>query len=121
MRCSVWSSDVCSSDLLLEWDTEGVILAMLKKNSGGQRLPPNLPREDFYALPSNPGVYYFRDRGGKVIYVGKAVNLRKRVASHFTGHNPHPQRQHFLRNRSEERRVGQECVSTCRSRWSPDQ
>lgn len=83
---------------LLEWDTEGVIPEMLKKNSGEQRLPPNLPKEDFEALPSCPGVYYFRDRGGKVIYVGKAVNLKKRVASHFTGHNPNPQRQHFLRN-----------------------
>ncbi|QEC53009.1 DNA polymerase-3 subunit epsilon [Anseongella ginsenosidimutans] len=83
---------------LLQWDTEGVLPAMLKKNSGEQRLPPNLPQEDFDALPSCPGVYYFRDRGGKVIYVGKAVNLKKRVASHFTGHNPNPQRQHFLRN-----------------------
>src|SRR3546814_11120101 len=26
----------------------------------------------------------------------------------------------FLKKRSEERRVGKECVSTCRSRWSPD-
>lgn len=83
---------------LLEWDTEGVIPEMLKKNSGEQRLPPNLPKEDFEALPACPGVYYFRDRGGKVIYVGKAVNIKKRVASHFTGHNPNPQRQHFLRN-----------------------
>src|SRR3546814_1402727 len=29
------------------------------------------------------------------------------------------QRSHLLKRRSEERRVGQECVSTCRSRWSP--
>lgn len=82
---------------LLEWDTEGVIPAMLRKNSGEQRLPPNLPKEDFEGLPSCPGVYYFRDKGGKVVYVGKAVNIKKRVASHFTGHNPNPQRQHFLR------------------------
>jgi excinuclease ABC subunit C len=35
-------------------------------------------------LPDQPGVYLFRDRAGKVIYVGKAKSIRKRVASHFT-------------------------------------
>lgn len=80
------------------WDEQGHIGDMLKKTSKEQALPPNLPREDFEALPSCPGVYYFRNKAGKVIYVGKATNLRKRVSSHFTGHNPNPQRQNFLRN-----------------------
>ena len=35
------------------------------------------------ALPDQPGVYLFRDRSGRVIYVGKAISIRKRVASHF--------------------------------------
>src|SRR3954453_7545255 len=35
-------------------------------------------------LPDGPGVYLFRDARGKVIYVGKAKSIRKRVASHFT-------------------------------------
>lgn len=83
---------------LYEWDTEGHITEMLKKTSKEQALPPNLPREDFDALPSCPGVYYFRNKAGKVIYVGKAAHIRKRVSSHFTGHNPNPQRQNFLRN-----------------------
>jgi len=83
---------------LLEWDTEGAIRGMLKKTSAEQRLPPNLPPEDFDALPERPGVYYFGDQTGKVIYVGKAVNLKKRVASHFSGHNINPQRQNFLRH-----------------------
>ena len=30
-------------------------------------------------LPRKPGVYLFRDRGGRVLYVGKATNLRARV------------------------------------------
>lgn len=81
---------------LLEWDSEGIIPAMLKKGSKEQQLPPNLPREDFEALPNMPGVYYFRNDKGKVIYVGKAKDIRKRVTQHFTGHNPNPQRQHFL-------------------------
>jgi excinuclease ABC subunit C len=35
------------------------------------------------ALPDQPGVYLFRDADGRVIYVGKARSIRKRVASHF--------------------------------------
>jgi excinuclease ABC subunit C len=35
-------------------------------------------------LPDEPGVYLFRDSGGRVIYVGKAKSIRKRVASHFS-------------------------------------
>ncbi len=34
-------------------------------------------------LPDQPGVYLFRNRAGRVIYVGKAISVRKRVASHF--------------------------------------
>ena len=36
------------------------------------------------ALPDQPGVYLFRDARGRVIYVGKAKSVRKRVASHFS-------------------------------------
>jgi excinuclease ABC subunit C len=36
------------------------------------------------ALPDQPGVYLFRDGHGRVIYVGKAKSVRKRVASHFS-------------------------------------
>ena len=35
-------------------------------------------------LPRAPGVYLFRDRGGRVLYVGKATNLRSRVRSYFS-------------------------------------
>ncbi len=35
-------------------------------------------------LPRAPGVYLFRDRGGRVLYVGKATNLRARVRSYFS-------------------------------------
>ncbi|HEX2016380.1 MAG TPA: excinuclease ABC subunit UvrC [Solirubrobacteraceae bacterium] len=40
-------------------------------------------------LPDQPGVYLMRDSRGKVIYVGKAVSIRKRVASHFSKSHAH--------------------------------
>ncbi len=83
---------------LLEWDVEGEIEKMLKIASQDQRLPPNLPQADFEQLPEKPGVYYFYNRKRKVVYVGKAVNLKKRVASHFSGHKVTAQRQNFLRD-----------------------
>src|ERR1700757_2181198 len=36
------------------------------------------------SLPDQPGVYLFRDTRGRVLYVGKAKSVRKRVASHFS-------------------------------------
>jgi excinuclease ABC subunit C len=41
-------------------------------------------REQRRSLPDQPGVYLFRDGSGRVIYVGKAKSVRKRVASHFS-------------------------------------
>ncbi len=83
---------------LLEWDSENEIEKMDRKTAQDQRLPPNLPPEDFERLPEKPGVYYFYNHAKKVVYVGKAVNIKKRVASHFSGHKITPQRQHFLRD-----------------------
>jgi len=40
-------------------------------------------RDERRSLPDGPGVYLFRDAAGKVVYVGKAKSIRKRVASHF--------------------------------------
>jgi excinuclease ABC subunit C len=45
-----------------------------RKNSLGERTR---------SLPTGPGVYLFKDGGGRVIYVGKAGNLRSRVSSYF--------------------------------------
>ncbi len=41
------------------------------------------PREIADLLPESPGVYIFKDAGGKVLYVGKAASLRSRVRSYF--------------------------------------
>jgi DNA polymerase-3 subunit epsilon len=40
-------------------------------------------KEDVYSLPEAPGVYYFLNSKGKVIYIGKAKSLSKRVRSYF--------------------------------------
>jgi len=48
-------------------------------------LPPGLDEAELDALPDTPGVYLFYDSTGGLLYVGKSVNLRSRVLSHFSG------------------------------------
>ena len=45
---------------------------------------PLSPREKVREFPTGPGVYLMKDAPGRVIYVGKAVNLRSRAGSYFT-------------------------------------
>ena len=70
---------------------------MLKKSSGEQWLPLQLTKADILQLPGGPGVYYFHDAKDKIIYVGKAINIKKRVSSHFTHNDADRKRQNFLR------------------------
>jgi DNA polymerase-3 subunit epsilon len=84
--------------MLLEKDAEGLVSATLKKSSKEQALPPNLQRAAIDNLPNTPGVYYFKDEKGKVIYVGKAKQIKKRVCTHFSGHSVSLQRQNFLKS-----------------------
>ncbi len=83
--------------MLIQKDTDGLIEDTLKRSSKEQTLPPNLQRSEIDKLPNTPGVYYFKDEKGKVIYVGKAKQLKKRVCTHFSGHSISQQRQNFLR------------------------
>ncbi|MBR5830065.1 MAG: GIY-YIG nuclease family protein, partial [Tidjanibacter sp.] len=46
-------------------------------------------KERVSLLPTTPGVYQFLDSSGRVIYVGKAVNLRRRVGSYFVDSKKH--------------------------------
>ena len=71
---------------------------MLKRTSAEHWLPMNLDKEVIDKLPSKPGVYYFHNSKDKIIYVGKAISLKKRVSSHFTHNNPDLKRQNFIRN-----------------------
>ena len=46
-------------------------------------LPSSFSMEKIHALPESCGIYYFHDEGGNVVYVGKSLNIKKRVAEHF--------------------------------------
>src|SRR3546814_21032965 len=101
MRISDWSSDVCSSDLI-------TVTAVLHDYDSGRPVSSvsstsqasfNQTTNDYANLISERDA---RDRAMR----DAAEQIRIRLANYFD-------------RRSEERRVGKECVSTCRSRWSP--
>src|SRR3546814_12704528 len=103
MRISDWSSDVCSSDLEKAIsDVDGDPLLAF----GGEAVDEQ--REvDFLPLRSDALAVGF-ERGELILEDHFAVVKQ-----------PPDQRRLAVVDRSEERRVGKECVSTCRSRWSP--
>src|SRR3546814_10667573 len=92
MRVSDWSSDVCSSDLGQDRD-------------GLSRRWPARFRTDL-------GREYRADAGGE------EIRTRSRIPPRHLCDVVDPRLDPGI-HRSEERRVGKECVSTCRSRWSP--
>lgn len=55
---------------------------MSEENLRNERL-----KELVRVLPESPGVYQYFNSDGKIIYVGKAKNLKKRVSSYFTKHH----------------------------------
>jgi DNA polymerase-3 subunit epsilon len=75
-----------------------VIKEFLNRNSKQTALPPHLDKASFDKLPAQTGVYYFHDHIGNVVYVGKANNIKERVAEHFSGNTHTKDRQLFLTN-----------------------
>src|SRR3546814_15248560 len=96
MRISDWSSDVCSSDLTLTWDEF-------------MALPQTTAHNDIHCVTT--WSKFDNDWQGvsfqDLFALVKVKSEAKYVVFHSYG------------GRSAERRVGKECVSTCRSRWSP--
>ena len=84
--------------LMQQQDKESHIEKSLQRNSKESFLPPNVPKEQFESLPYTPGVYYFHDRKGKIVYVGKASNIRYRVGSHFSNNSESRQKQNFMKH-----------------------
>src|SRR3546814_14356522 len=100
MRISDWSSDVCSSALRrLARPLPAAAEAQLKQDKAGTIKAVLVVQVDTASSTAND-----------IAAIRKAIDA--------AGHGRAvPARHHRLR--SEERRVGKECVSTCRSRWSP--
>src|SRR3546814_15707003 len=109
MRISDWSSDVCSSDL-------GVCTL---PQSGQQRIDEINARLDG---EGHPGPHHAGEAQVRVA-VGLVDHATRRTggeAGDIVYLQAQQMAQAMREERSEERRVGKECVSTCRSRWSPD-
>src|SRR3546814_16443531 len=106
MRISDWSSDVCSSDLFHFIQNQH------------QTCKSAVPKNQQQALqePKRTEVIDITLDAGRALYGRSHVRLPGHPCNQATG-----QRLVAVgnRTRSEERRVGKECVSTCRSRWSP--
>src|SRR3546814_11434991 len=139
MRISDWSSDVCSSDLVLRWNAE-TGKADVAPNQY-RRLSPFEPEvrrriAEIYEDLSNHAIFDgilfhddallsdFEDVGPAALRAYAKAGLPDSIVAIRAD----PQLMHkwtrlksrALVDRSEERRVGKECVSRCRSRWSPD-
>ncbi len=83
---------------LCRQDHSGLIESQLRRHAPEQWLPPQLPPAVFEALPEKPGVYILEGAGGRPLYIGKSVNVKKRVRQHFGGKMQSSRRQEFLRD-----------------------
>src|SRR3546814_11093409 len=96
MRISDWSSDVCSSDLTRDAFAPVFGLQFDKK------------QDLRYGENPHQGAAFYSERNPEAGTISAATQLQGKELSYNN-----------IADRSEERSVGKECVSTCRSRWSP--
>lgn len=69
--------------LLKAENSETIINTFLNARSQEATLPPSLSKLVYDRLPDKTGIYYFKNKKGTIIYVGKAKSIKKRVLSHF--------------------------------------
>lgn len=72
--------------LLLEKDIKKEIISNIIKKDAKRQLDPRLI-DIINTLPTKTGVYYIHRKNGRIIYVGKSKNIRKRIIQHFTNDN----------------------------------
>lgn len=60
------------------------VIDNIKHQTKTRSLPPNVDETVVKSLPESPGIYIFEDDQGFPLYVGKSVNIRNRVKSHFS-------------------------------------
>ena len=60
------------------------IESAIKAQFTSPSIPRHLNAASIRALPTGPGVYIFEDGDGTPLYIGKSINIKKRVLSHFT-------------------------------------
>lgn len=70
--------------MLLDKDVEKEIITSLIKSEIQKGIAPKL-LDIIGSLPSKTGVYYIHNEEGKIIFIGKSRNIKKRVNQHFTG------------------------------------
>jgi DNA polymerase-3 subunit epsilon len=59
------------------------VFSRIKPDMPNVKIPPNLPASELEGLPTGAGIYYFYDGDDQILYVGKSINIKKRVLSHF--------------------------------------
>lgn len=69
---------------MLKNDRGEIIWKELNEGIDEHLLPGKINKDDVINLPEEAGVYYFKDEKGKIIYIGKSNNIKKRVKSHFS-------------------------------------
>ena len=76
----IWRFFLKTSQIHQQDDIKAVCDQLLKEHT----LPSRIRRADIDRLPRSPGVYYFYDERDVLLYVGKSINIRQRVLSHFS-------------------------------------
>ena len=94
---ATWKALQC---MLADHD-EHVINQQTKIQLRQPSLPMQLDREKIANLPETPGVYIFRSVAGAPLYVGKSINIRDRVLSHFSDDHRLPKEQRIAQEVSD--------------------
>lgn len=71
-------------EILKERFPVGELDKVVKEVCGERLIPPSMKAEDIRSLPEKPGVYIFYDERDFPLYIGKSVNIKDRVTSHFS-------------------------------------